>query len=400
MERVLAMAFMALIACRAFAIPYAEESEIVGHSGVAEPGALQWHRDTSGAPFLSIGTFEGSRDAVRDRDALHRVPCVAIEPPDYSIALGDGVTMSNGWFVLWSGEETQGEPQVREISLAAAAGWEIVSVEVADLRADKAFVEVGGGGARIYRQQNGNVPGFAATTDCAFGIVRVLAVDSITSKRRDNLTMGDYLFTDAIGDCSLGTLREWALGQHRGHMAEDWSRYPAIAQARLADNGLVFDQFSRFHTVVSTYTNQSDTLTLYAGSRPALSVLADVGNSGSGFRILGLAQEGGSAVLLATAIGTNVTALCADVLSSDMTWRECQNVTVDYNAVKVDGVDCWRISFPLAGNGCFWRARTTIANATAAAVRIRAPLVLEAPDGGLWRLQVGNDGTLTTEAWQ
>lgn len=254
-------------------------------------------------------------------------------------------------------------------------------------------------------RQTQPAPGFEAKTDCAFGIVRVLAVDSITSKGRDNLTMGDYLFTDTIGDCSLGTLREWALGQHHGHMAEDWSRYPATEQARLADNGLVFDQFSRFHTVVSTTTNQSDTLTLYAGSRPALSVLADVGNSDSGFRILDLALEGGNAALLVTAIGTNVTALCADALSSNMTWRVCQNVTVDYNAVKVDGVDCWRISFPVAGNGHFWKARTTIANATAAKVECNVPfhapegLILSSPNGSLWLIKVGNDGALSAEEY-
>lgn len=383
------------------AIPYAEESEIVGQSGVAEPGALQWHRDASGAPYLSIGTFEGSRDAVRDRDALHRVPYVAIEPPDYSIALGDGATVSNGWFVLWSGEVTQGTPQVREISLAAAAGWEIVAVAVTNIRPDAAQVVFDGGVAKVQCRQTQPAPGFEARTDCAFGIARVLAVDSMTSKGRDNLTMGDYLFTDTVGDCSLGTLREWALGQHRGHMAEDWSRYPADPSrpVRLDGAPLVMDPFHRFRAEVRSGTNDLDTLAICAAGRPALEIVSEVGGTNSAFRILSFSQDGATARMAVTAIGTNVAVLAASgPLSPSMDWAEVEGAAVDYAPDTEGGAPCWRVAFPAAA-GRFFRARTTIGAESRTAVRVRAPLVLESPDGGLWRLVVDDDGTLSTEAW-
>lgn len=222
----------------------------------------------------------------------------------------------------------------------------------------------------------------------------------MTSKGRDNLRMGDYLFTDAIGDTSLGTLREWALGQHRGHMAEDWSRYPAAAPVALDGEPLVLDAFGRFRTEIRSGTNDLDTLAIYAAARPALEITAEVSQTNSAFRILSFERDGDTARMAVTAIGTNVAVLAsAGPLSPSMEWTEVAGATVDYTPDTEAGVPCWRIAYPV-GTACFWRARTTLGAESRAAVRVRAPLVLEAPDGGLWRIKIGDDGTLSTEAWQ
>ena len=383
----------------AIAVPFAEETSIQAAAD-ARPGELQWHRSAYGAPFLSVGGFGGGREAIRDPDALHRAALSVVEPPDYAIDVGEGVSVSNGCFVLWAGEETQGDPLTRWITITPAAGREIVAVETVDLRRDAASVEVSAAGARIYRAQNGNVPGFAATTDCAFSIARVLARDSMSTERSDDLTMGDYLYTDALGATSLGGLRPWVLSRLDGHRGDDWALHPASAPVRLAGMDVALDPYGRFVSRVSSTSNDCDTATLWAGGRAAITVRAEESETNTAFRITSYRQEAGTNILTVAAIGTNVAVVAASSLSTPAaSWAEVPGVAVDYAPVSVGGVPSYTLRWPVSGPTQFYRARTDVSE-THASVEFGVPLILRSPNGARWRISVDDSGNLSAEAAQ
>lgn len=396
-----ASAVLARLSIAEAIVSLASPSEVATETEAAV-GSLHWHQGGNGA-FLSIGNIERNREAIVDPYALHRAPFAEVAPPAYSIDLGPGVGMSNGWFVLFANMPNTSEYVTRTVTLRPADGCSLRRAEITNCRGANATVAVADGGIAISCTSVVQPPGMQTYTDCAFRLDRVFASVVGGDPPRDDLNDGDYLFTDSVGDCSLGTLREWCLGQHKGRMADSWSRYPATEAARLADSPLVFDRLARFRTGLASGTNHLDTLAIYAGGKAAVEIVSEVSDAYSGFRIVDFRQTATNVCMWVTAIGTNCTAETSTALSPAMAWTEEENVTVDYTPTKVNGIDCYLISFPCGPANSsagmrFWRARTTIGIASRNAVRVNVPVILTAPNGSRWELRVSDDGTLSTVA--
>ena len=404
----LAAALLAAAATAETVAPYASPAEIGGDPAGVAPGSLHWHRDGSGAPFLSVGTLSGGREEVRDRAALHRATYFEIAPPDYSVELGEGVSVSNGWFVLFDRRQDDSETVTRSVTLTPSPEYRIVSVRVRDARGTPARVEVSpGGSATVSCTTMQPAPGMPTYTDCAFDIELVMAAGAAAAEARDDLTRGDYLFTDPIGDTSLGGIRPWVRSQIDGRLAEDWSRYPARAPVDFADQPVRFDRLGRFRTALADGAHALDTLRFYAGGRPALEIAAETSSTNNAFRIVAYAIDGGTNhVFDVVALGTNATVVSGSLSEAPSGWTEADGVRVDYAVRDVGGIGCYRITCPVEGNGRFFRAVTRISEFSDARIRANVPVealegvILVAPGGGRWRLKVADGGTLSTEAFQ
>lgn len=380
-------------------VPLAAATE-PSSAGESTPGALHWHRGESGA-FLSVGTPERGREVVSDPFALHRVPLSAIEPPDYSVEMGEGVTVSNGWFVLFSNRADTSEVVTRSVALSPAAGWTLRRCEVENARHSAATASVSGGRIVVSCTTATLAPGVQTYTDCAFRILAVRASEAAARDAPEDLTQGDYYYTDTVGDISLGTLREWVNAKCAGRLADSWSRYPATGRVWLDGRPLVFDAFGRFSTAIESGANTADTLAIVAGGRRAVEIVSEVSTTNSAFRVVDFALADDTVSMWVAAIGTNVAVQAVtNLLDSPLSWTDEQGVEVDYSPVVRDGVDCYHVTFPRVSGPRFWRARTTIGASTEAAVRVNVPLILTSPDGSRWRLKVADDGSLSTEAAQ
>ena len=396
MRHHLAIAAAILAARAAMAIPYADTAD----TPAAAPGELQWRRAADGSPYLTVSSFGGGREAVRDPDALRRVPVTRVPAADLLAELGDGVSAEDGWIVLADAVQPGPAAIVREAWLSAPAGLSIQSLATTN-EGVAVSIDYAAGRARVHCEITPPPPG--AEPPPVSARFAALYADALPEGREPapaDLARGDYYFTDTVGDISLGTLREWVNAKCAGRLADSWSRYPAASRVWFAGREVVFDALGRFSTAVESGTNTADTLAIVAGGRRAVEIVSEVSQTNAAFRVVDFALSDDTVSMWVTAVGTNVIVqACTNLAASPIVWTDESGVSVDYAPVDRGGVPCYPITFPRVSGPRFWRARTTIGASTEAAVRVNVPLILTSPNGSLWRLKVGNDGTLSTEAW-
>jgi hypothetical protein len=390
--------------CLALAVPYASDpAQVEG-----DIGQLQWHGDAS-APYVSVGTIPSGRAIVRDPGALRREAWREIDLPEYSVAAPASVISDGGLWVMFDCVSGESPKEVRTISLSPSPGLLIRHVDIEHEGNLPPTVSVSHDGtAAISACKPQDPPGPPTSYSCKVRVVRVLAVEaSHALAEKDDLTRGDYYFTDAIGITSLGRLRSWTLARIAGRLADSWSGFRATSPVRLHGQPVVCDASGRFVLQVEDGINPDDTVVLRVGGRRALEIASEVSATNSLFRIMDFAMESGTVTLHVSGIGTNVAVVASDSISADAIWSDVAGVEVDYSPVVVDGVDCYTATFSHEPDGeRFFRARMELGAESRALIRASFPLeaaqgvILTAPDGGRWRIKVANDGTLSTEAVQ
>ena len=387
-------------------------SPVIG-AGAGTPGNVQWHGGDT--PFLSVEGFDGTRRAVVDPFAMHRETWTEIDPPEYALSADAGVATSNGWWVMFDQSPRPNPATTRSVTLTPVDGWTIRRVDIEDVSRNATIdVDCSGGRAVVRAETQNPAPGDTALADCAFRIVRVLAVrESTRLDTIDDLTQGDYRYRDPLGETSLGGLRPWINGQLAGHRGDDWSRYLATTTIRLGGQPVVVDALAQFRIESGVESDSRDRMTLYAGSSPAveLSLGAEAnGGNGAVLRIMRFEfdRETRRVEMSVTAIGENHVIIGTDSALTDdpILWRDLETTRL-LGTTTIDGVTCYTLqaTVPDTWDMAFFRAGCDIDDSnpttlsTLVPVVAREGVILRSPNGTLWRLKVANDGTLSTEAY-
>lgn len=406
-----AISLAALAAGAGTTVPLASPLEIET-AAEQETGSLHWHETDDGRAILSVGTLGHGRRAISDPYALHRVRLGVVEQPAYDIALGEGVAVSNGWFVLFDHRQQTHETVTRSVTLTPADGVSLGRAEITNGRRDAAGVEADNGRIVISMTSRQPPPGDAQYDDCAFSLDAVYALATRGEPERDDLTGGDYYFTDTVGECSLGTIREWCNGQHRGRLADSWSRYRATEPVRISGQPVTLDVLGQYRIETEAGTNSVSSARLMMGATEAVTFEAEVSTNSTALRVMRFEFDPGSreARMWCSDFGHgHVIEASTDALGPDMAWEELETDTHYGERAMIDGVTCVYMTAQVPEGEewdmAFFRAGADLGETRAASVTFRVPMVarkgvvLEAPDGTLWRLRVANDGTLSTEAY-
>lgn len=409
---VICLSFAASAFAGTVVTPYVTDAEIRTGEYSAAPATLSASEAvddaTNALAYLVWSDPGGGVRPVTDPYALHRRRVWRIAPPDWYADPDAGVNVSpsNNYQLIHA--EPAGT--TRSVTVRPADGWTVLRVDYTVTENRTADVT-----APISAQatETLNADGSCTITghvmDGVGGIAWLsVRIDTIYAERkadvdfRDDLTLGDYYFRDAIGDTSLGKMRQWVVGLTTNRLAQFWARYPAERAVDLAGQNLYLDR-ARTSYIVAT----NNSARLYVGGFLAISAERAGGGSGADFSIIGMKEQGGLFVLYVPAgYDSYFVQTCTDLL--DAAWETCpatrEDTTYTYPDDHPDAskagttVSAVALAVTPTGSMRFWRV--VASDGEDGSVLVQPPLaapngvLLKSPNGTWWKLTVTDAGAL------
>lgn len=396
--------------------------------GNSDPGRIRAVQisDTAGNDLacLTVGTPDGRHVPVIDRYALHRVPYRDVDFPDYyidfvdeggMIIAGDGheiyaftnctitgaginpdtATYTKGfWIRPCNGGSLSSVSLEKVISVTPTplgGGSHLVDVRW-DVIDDSIFVTV-----QLKQYMDTYYYEYAGCR-----ITRVTKVDSNISDVRDDLTSGDYYFTDKVGNTSLGSIRRWVKDNYDKYKADLWTDYPAKGQVKLAGNSVKYN--GTFMTRIEDCDGIGDQLTIYAKAKPAIRIVAGAGGTNGTFRVVGIdtsSDDDYDLIYTDTSENNPYVISCHDIVTAEWEIPSGQNTVL----TTYKGEPAYCISVPKDGSKVrFYRAVSEDGNITASyaymefMLYVRNGVAIPDSNGNWWRLNVSTSGVVTADA--
>lgn len=398
--------------------------------GNAEPGRLQaiQIKDTSGNDMacLTVGTPDGQRVPVVDRYALHRVPYKDVDFPDYYIDFaseegmeikGDGheIHAFTNTVINGAGINPDTQTYTRTFWLRPCNGGALTSVTM-DKVISVTPTPLGGGSNLIdlkwdviddsifVQVQLKQYMDTYYYTYAGCVIKRVTKVDATLDDVRDDLTSGDYYFTDRVGNTSLGGIRSWVKSCYDNYKADLWANYPAINQVKLNGNSIKFN--AQYFAKVEDRDGTGDQFTIYAKAKPAIRIVAGAGGTNDTFRIIGVdfsSSDDYDYVYTDTSEQHPYVISCDDLLTTEWYIPDGQSTSAEPTTYK--GESAWCIAVPKdpTKKTRFYRAVSQDGAVTSAYVYtefiVYAKHSVAIPDsnGDWWQLKVSTSGAISAE---
>ena len=343
-------------------VQFASDDSIVSRKDQASPGVIQATelQDSGNNTFaaLTVGLPSGRRVPVQDRYALHRVPYENIDYPNFYFSLGEytcikddyTVSVFTNFCVPGTGTSPEQDTYTHSFRIVPNNGYYITAVEWTKTGTVTPRPDIGDGltfvnvhvtcvDGTAYVEASVKSQQDTKTYDIDVKITKVRAVRGELNTMRDDLTQGDYYFTDSLGNMSLGSLRRWVKDQYDKYKANLWAEYPANQRVDLAENILKFSR--EYYTVLGQTENPNDTLTLYHNGTVALRFVGGSHGTNGTFRIVGIdvsSNDDYNLIYTTTSDGEPYCIYCTDLL--DQAWYRPSGQIVTLTSYKNETSYC------------------------------------------------------------
>lgn len=397
--------------------------------GNSAPGRIQAVQisDTAGNDLacLTVGTPDGRQVPVVDRYALHRVPYRDVDFPDYYVDFGgeEGVVIAGDGHeihaftnctITGAGINPDTATYTKTFWIRPCNGGSLSSVKL-----DKVISVTPtplGGGANLVDVDWSIIDDSVFVTvqlkqrmDTYYyeyagcRITRVTKVDASISDVRDDLTSGDYYFSDKEGNTSLGGLRTWVKGRYDKYTADLWTDYPAKGQVRLGGNSVKYN--GTFMTRIEDCDGIGDQFTIYSKAKPGIRIVAGAGSTSDTFKIVGIDVDSDpdyDLIYTDTSESNPYIISCHDLLTLE--W-EIPSGQSPPEVTLYKGEQAYVVAVPKDGSKSrFYRAVSEDGVVTASYVYtefiVYAKKGVAIPDdnGNWWKIKVSTSGVLSTES--
>lgn len=407
-------------ACTAGVVQFASENSIEARRYTATPGEVFATEGLDGGSnlvaTLTVGTPDGTRARVIDRDALHKTPLRAIDYPDFYIELGEStwlvdersVCMFEDFDVPGCGQSPPTVFYTRTFRIVPLGGLSIVDAAItAPVNRGDAGTGFFAGTATISweTRPDGSVIVSASIGQTMHDMTWNVVVSVGVLKGRgasqgevvEDLTLSDFVFLDSRGRATLGTLRDWVGATYDPYKADRWAAYPANSTVNLAGQTVRLSRNAGIVTESTAATN--DTVTLWHGYSVALRSVQGVSTNGTAFGIIGF-EAGAESVTIYTE--TSVPSPPYAVATASLTspdWMPPSGQSTSLATYK--GEPAYAITVPKGSSSAMFYRAVSDGAATSAYLYTEQPLYagggvrIQSPNGNWWRLAVDNSGNLS-----
>ena len=338
-------------------------------------GQLTYAVGTDGMATLRVGTSDRGTVYVSDPCAVHFAPRRLLDPTEYSVVLSPGATWTDGGGICLATNVPNGSVLTKTATFRIAGNGELATIQY-DLSEYAGSVKATVSGGAITLTGVIDSSNFPAPSPSGYIVLSNIRVYAYTSERHSatwDSNVDAVTLKDSVGLVDMSNLRQWEINRTAGHLAEDWARYTAASTVKLGGNPVWLNRLGTI-TAVNEGALATNGWSIAAYGHPVLTVIPGFSSSspGGAFRIVDMDRGDETCDLYVSAgLRAAVTIQYSAAIGADAAWIDEPMQTSSYpeTATRKEE-ECYRVTVPLHGDSCFWRATCTVSGDIPAELRI------------------------------